>query len=130
MLIDIQADRVPRAFGLSGVTYFPSSEGGRLRAETAQFLSTVGLPSNKFFSPKLDLDDPVRLECRPSLKAMFDADGATCPSEAESWEALSEFQYATAKSASACGDDRALIADRTAHAGASPGDVCGPDESA
>ncbi|WP_326680841.1 SUKH-4 family immunity protein [Streptomyces sp. NBC_01237] len=95
MLIDIQPEQATRTFGLTGITYFPRTRGGHLHAATAQFLSTVGLPSNKFFSPKLDLDDPTRLECRPSLKTMFDADGTPCPAEAENWEILGEFQYAT-----------------------------------
>lgn len=84
-----------RACGLTGVTYFPRPAGGRLHADTARFLSYVGLPSNKFFSPRLDLDDADRLTCRPSLQVAFEEDGATCPPEAEAWEILGEFQYAT-----------------------------------
>lgn len=95
MLIDIQAEQVLHACGLTGVTYFPRTVGGRPHADTARFLSSVGLPTNKFFSPKLDLDDADRLRCRPSLKAAFEEDRATCPPEAETWEILGEFQYAT-----------------------------------
>lgn len=51
MLIDIQAEQVLRACGLTGVTYFPRTAGGHLHADTARFLSSVGLPTNKFFSP-------------------------------------------------------------------------------
>ncbi|WP_030333550.1 SUKH-4 family immunity protein [Streptomyces sp. NRRL B-1381] len=95
MLIDIRAEQVLRACGLTGVTYYPRTAGGRLNADTARFLSSVGLPTNKFFSPKLDLEDAERLQCEPSLKAAFEEDQATCPPEAEAWEILGEFQYAT-----------------------------------
>ncbi|MFC8285975.1 SUKH-4 family immunity protein [Streptomyces cyaneofuscatus] len=95
MLINIQAEQVLHACGLTGVTYFPRTAGGHLHADTARFLSSVGLPTNKFFSPKLDLDDVERLQYGPSLKAAFEEDQATCPPEAERWEILGEFQYAT-----------------------------------
>ncbi|MER8046015.1 SUKH-4 family immunity protein [Streptomyces sp. NPDC094032] len=95
MLIDIRADQVVTAFGPTGVTYFPHAVGGDLHAGTAGFLATVGLPSSKLFSTKLDLDTPDRFSCRPSLQADFDAAGATLPEEAGRWEVLGEFQYAT-----------------------------------
>ncbi|MEV8365330.1 SUKH-4 family immunity protein [Streptomyces niveus] len=95
MLSGIQAEQVRRACGLLDVTYFPRTAGGRLHVATAEFLSAVGLPSTKFFSPKIDLDDAERLRCRPSLKAAFDADQATCPPDAEGWEVLGDFVYAT-----------------------------------
>ncbi|MFJ8768975.1 SUKH-4 family immunity protein [Streptomyces clavifer] len=103
MLNDIQAEQVVQACGLTGVTYFPQAAGGHLHADTASFLANVGLPSNKFFSPKLDLDDTERLTCRPSLQAAFERDGAACPPEAETWEILAEFQYATVALDSATG---------------------------
>jgi hypothetical protein len=95
VLIDLRAEQIVRTFGLTGVTYFPRPADGHLHVETARFLASVGLPSNKWFSPKLDLDDAARLECRPSLKAAFDAEGAVLPPEAEHWEVLGEFLYAT-----------------------------------
>lgn len=95
MLTDIHADQVLSTFGLTGVTYFPHPTSSHMHPGTARFLATVGLPSSKLFSTKLDLDSPGRLECRPSLKAAFDADGATLSEEAELWEVLGEFQYAT-----------------------------------
>ncbi|MEU8763942.1 SUKH-4 family immunity protein [Streptomyces sp. NPDC048659] len=105
MLIDIRADQVPATFGAAGVTYFPRYAGSRLHAPTAGFLATVGLPSGKLFSTKVDLGEyeepaaPDRLSpglsCRPSLQAAFDAEGAALPEEAASWEILGEFQYAT-----------------------------------
>ncbi|MEU2119458.1 SUKH-4 family immunity protein [Streptomyces sp. NPDC016459] len=95
MLTDIQADQVLSTFGLTGVTYFPRPASSRMHPGTARFLATVGLPSSKLFSTKLDLDTPHQLECQPSLKAAFDADGATLPEGTEQWEILGEFQYAT-----------------------------------
>lgn len=95
MLINIQADQVLSTFGLTGVTYLPQPVGGHLHEGTARFLASVGLPSSKLFSTKLDLDDTGRLKCRASLKTVFDADGATLPEEAELWEVLGQFQYAT-----------------------------------
>ncbi|WP_435970200.1 SUKH-4 family immunity protein [Streptomyces sp. Qhu_M48] len=94
MLIDIRADQVLSAFGLTGVTYFPRSTS-RMHPGTARFLATVGLPSSKLFSTKLDLGSPDQLECRPSLQATFDAEGAVLPEGTEEWEVLGEFQYAT-----------------------------------
>ncbi|MEV8423802.1 SUKH-4 family immunity protein [Streptomyces niveus] len=95
MLSGIQAEQVRRACGLLDVTYFPRAAGGRLHVATAEFLSAVGLPSTKFFSPKIDLDDAERLRCRPSLKADFGAGWAKCPPETEGWEVLGYFVYAT-----------------------------------
>ncbi|WP_405795644.1 SUKH-4 family immunity protein [Streptomyces sp. NBC_01506] len=95
MLIDIQAEDVRRVCRLAGVTYFPRVASGHLHPGTAGFLSAVGLPSTKFFSPKVDLDDAERLRCRPSLKAAFDKQQATCPPEANGWEILGDFVYAT-----------------------------------
>ncbi|SCE61510.1 SUKH-4 immunity protein [Streptomyces sp. Termitarium-T10T-6] len=95
MLIDIRANQVLSTFGLTGVTYFPRPTSSRMHPGTASFLATVGLPSNKLFSTKLDLDSPNQLECRPSLQATFDTDGAVLPEGAEQWEVLGEFQYAT-----------------------------------
>ncbi|WP_338490988.1 SUKH-4 family immunity protein [Streptomyces sp. SJL17-4] len=80
--------------GLTGVTYFPHHASSRMHPETARVLATVGLPSSKLFSSKLDLDACDRLACRPTLKAAFDAVGATLPQGAEQWEILGEFQYA------------------------------------
>ncbi|MFE5974372.1 SUKH-4 family immunity protein [Streptomyces sp. NPDC056460] len=95
MLIDIRADQVLSTFGLTGVTYFPRPTSSRMHPGTARFLATVGLPSSKLFSTKLDLDSPGQLECRPSLQVTFDTDGAVLPEGAEQWEVLGEFQYAT-----------------------------------
>ncbi|MFD3536424.1 hypothetical protein [Streptomyces sp. NPDC058664] len=75
MNFTITPQNVTDVHGLNGVTYFPHLVGSRMHPGTARFLVTVGLPSSKLFSTRLDLDTPGRLECRPSLKAAFDADG-------------------------------------------------------
>ncbi|MFI9210469.1 SUKH-4 family immunity protein [Streptomyces sp. NPDC053253] len=95
MLIDLRADQVLSAFGLTGVTYFPRPTSSRMHPGAARFLATVGLPSSKLFSTKLDLDSPDQLGCRPSLQASFDAEGAILPEGTEQWEVLGEFRYAT-----------------------------------
>ncbi|MEU7011434.1 SUKH-4 family immunity protein [Streptomyces sp. NPDC046332] len=94
MLIDVHANQVLSRAGLTGLTYYPQHPGSRMHPDTARFLATVGLPSNKLFSAKLDLHAHRRLECQPSLKAAFDADGATLPKDASHWEIIGEFQYA------------------------------------
>ncbi|MFJ2933104.1 SUKH-4 family immunity protein [Streptomyces sp. NPDC087219] len=82
-------------FGLTGVTYFPQPTDSRMHPGTARFLAIVGLPSSRLFSGKLDLGSADRLPCRPSLKADFEADGASLPEGAEHWEILGEFQFTT-----------------------------------
>lgn len=67
---------------MTGLTYFPQHPGSRMHPDAARFLATVGLPSNKLFSTKFDLHVHRRLECQPSLKAAFDADGGTLPMDA------------------------------------------------
>ncbi|MFB7239347.1 SUKH-4 family immunity protein [Streptomyces sp. NPDC056269] len=88
-------DQVLSAFGLTGVTYFPRATSSRMHPGTASFLATVGLPSSKVFSTKLDLYSPGQFECRLFLQATFDAEGAVLPEGTEKWEVLGEFQYAT-----------------------------------
>ncbi|NUL02560.1 SUKH-4 family immunity protein [Streptomyces lunaelactis] len=97
MLTHIPASTVIETFGLTAVTYFPRTAGGHLHEPTARFLSCVGLPENSFYSPRLDLENQAspRLSNSPTLKAHFEAGGAECPPEAEGWEVLGGFIYAT-----------------------------------
>ncbi|MET9553272.1 SUKH-4 family immunity protein [Streptomyces sp. NPDC006645] len=97
MLIGIEAEEVRRAGGLTGVTYFPLAAGGHLHRPTAGFLASVGLPQGKFFSPRTDLEDgsAQRLRSGSSLKASFERVGSELPPEAETWEELGNFVYAT-----------------------------------
>ncbi|MFF3838199.1 SUKH-4 family immunity protein [Streptomyces sp. NPDC001930] len=96
MLTNINSSDVVDTFGLTAITYFPHVQGAHLGRSTANFLATVGLPGNTFFSPRLDLEDEslTRLAFGASVKASFERDGATCPPEAVSWEELGGFQYA------------------------------------
>ncbi|WP_345598279.1 SUKH-4 family immunity protein, partial [Streptomyces marokkonensis] len=68
-----------------------------MRSEVTHFLSDVGLPETSFFSSRLDLEDESleRIDGRPALKTVFEADGAECPPESERWEILGVFNYAT-----------------------------------
>ncbi|WP_369147253.1 SUKH-4 family immunity protein [Streptomyces sp. R44] len=97
MLTDINSSDVVDTFGLTAITYFPHVRGAHLHGPTADFLAGVGLPENRFFSPRLDLEDESlhRLDFGASLKASFERDGAKCPPEATAWEELGGFQYAT-----------------------------------
>jgi hypothetical protein len=94
LLVNVHPEKPLGAFGLTGVTYFPRSSKGHIHEETAVFLSRVGLPSNDTFSPKLDLDDAARLTCTPGLRVEIEAQGGSCPPEAQGWEVLGVFQYA------------------------------------
>ncbi|MEU9064995.1 SUKH-4 family immunity protein [Streptomyces sp. NPDC048430] len=85
------------AFGLNSVTYLPQAEPRHLHGPTANFLATVGLPESKFFGTRADLDDDSaqRLGFGPSLKIHFERVGSELPPEAETWEHLGDFIYAT-----------------------------------
>ncbi|MFD8012661.1 SUKH-4 family immunity protein [Streptomyces sp. NPDC058955] len=96
LLVDISPAQVVRQFGLGAVTFSPRVPGGRLHAPTAGFLSAVGLPESKFFSPRLDLESERRLgiDHGPRVKAYFARYGAECPPEAEGWEVIGGFLFA------------------------------------
>ncbi|MFF9340264.1 MULTISPECIES: SUKH-4 family immunity protein [unclassified Streptomyces] len=84
-----------RQFGLRAVTYHPRVPGAHLHAATAEFLASVGLPGNKFFSPRLDLETGVlpRLDHGASLTASLAGDGIGCPPGAERWEVVGGFVF-------------------------------------
>ncbi|MFD7232137.1 SUKH-4 family immunity protein [Streptomyces sp. NPDC059881] len=97
MLSHVTPEAAIEAFGLDSITYLPHAAPGHLHAPTADFLATVGLPESKFFGPRLDLEDDgaQRLGFGPSLKAAFERVGSELPPEAETWEKLGDFIYAT-----------------------------------
>ncbi|MET9378854.1 SUKH-4 family immunity protein [Streptomyces sp. NPDC002992] len=97
MLVHITPEAVIKAFGLTSITYFPQAALGHLQGPTAAFLATVGLPESKFFGPRMDLEDDShqRLRSVASLKASFERAGSELPPEAETWEVLGDFIYAT-----------------------------------
>ncbi|MFB7375615.1 SUKH-4 family immunity protein [Streptomyces sp. NPDC056222] len=97
ILTHITPEAVIEAFGLTSVTYFPQAAPGHLHGPTANFLATVGLPENKFFGPRMDPEDDSarRLRFGPSLKASFERAGSELPPEAETWETIGDFIYAT-----------------------------------
>ncbi|WP_051842091.1 SUKH-4 family immunity protein [Streptomyces sp. NRRL F-5193] len=96
MLTTISPSQVIHQFGLGAVTYCPRVPGARLHAPTANFLASVGLPENKFFSPRLDLENGVipRLYYGPSLQACLARDGIECPPGTERWEVIGGFIFA------------------------------------
>ncbi|MFE5662702.1 SUKH-4 family immunity protein [Streptomyces niveus] len=97
MLTRIPVSSVIGTFGLTSITYFPRTAGGHLHGPTAEFLSHVGLPENSFYSPRLDLANrkSSRLDDTPSIAEFFEVVGAICPPEAETWEVIGGFIYAT-----------------------------------
>lgn len=97
MLTRVTPEDLIKAFGLTSITYFPQAVRGHLHGPTADFLASVGLPESKFFGPRMDLEDDSaqRLRFGPSLKASFERAGSELPPEAETWEKLGEFIYAT-----------------------------------
>ncbi|MFE4367759.1 SUKH-4 family immunity protein [Streptomyces sp. NPDC056835] len=97
MLTHVTPEAVIEAFGLTSITYFPQAAPGHLHGPTAEFLATVGLPESKFFGPRMDLegDSAQRLRFGPSLKASFERDGSELRPEAETWEELGDFVFAT-----------------------------------
>ncbi len=95
MLTTIRAEGVLQTFGICNVAYFPLEADAHLHADTARFLSTVGIPSSSFFTAMVDPEDPADFEPVPSLKLSFEEDGAQGPPESEGWEVLGQFVYAT-----------------------------------
>ncbi|MCP9945044.1 SUKH-4 family immunity protein [Streptomyces somaliensis] len=96
MLANISAGKIISTFDRERVTYYPRILGAHLHAPTAHFLSSAGLPENRFFSARPELADETLSQpfYVPSVKASFERDGAECPPEAETWEELGVFQYA------------------------------------
>ncbi|MER7000891.1 SUKH-4 family immunity protein [Streptomyces sp. NPDC000410] len=97
MLTHITPEAVIEGFGLTSITYFPQAAPGHLHGPTADFLATVGLPESQFFGPRMDLEDDSaqRLRFGPSLKSSFERAGSELPPEAQAWEELGGFIYAT-----------------------------------
>lgn len=90
MLINVRAEEILRTFGLTEVTYFPVVSGAHIHEETARFLSDVGVPSNSFFSPRVDPEDPNRFSSTPGLRSVFESEGVESPQGTEGWEVLGE----------------------------------------
>ncbi|MFD7229811.1 SUKH-4 family immunity protein [Streptomyces sp. NPDC059881] len=73
-------------YGLDGVVLYPIQDGGPLDAATAQFLGSVGLPSDRFFTSRAgvtgDERDPYELH------ALFALDNRYCPEESRGWQVI------------------------------------------
>ncbi|WP_433573622.1 SUKH-4 family immunity protein [Streptomyces sp. CA-251247] len=82
---------------VSPLSHFPQVAFGRLHGSTATFLASVGLPESKLFGHRMDLEDDSarRLQFGSSLKASLERAGSELPPEAETWEKLGDFVYAT-----------------------------------
>ncbi|MFD7815788.1 SUKH-4 family immunity protein [Streptomyces sp. NPDC059785] len=89
MSFAVTPDELLRAFGPSGVVYFPrhASSDSRLDARTAQFLSQVGLPDEQYFMSKASVGSQESI----NLAAWFRAKDDTLPEQCRSWLVLAYF---------------------------------------
>ncbi|MFD4320723.1 SUKH-4 family immunity protein [Streptomyces sp. NPDC058548] len=89
MKFTVTPQRLTGAYGLNGVTYFPHSRIAGLDARSADFLSTVGLPTSEVFSSRMDVEDPYGPDVDAiTLGSRFDHYGLQCPLESRSWWSL------------------------------------------
>lgn len=73
-------------YGMDGVVLYPVQDSSPLDTATAQFLGSVGLPHDKFFSSRAGLSGPER---DPYVLAPLFALGARyCPEESRDWHVL------------------------------------------
>ncbi|MFF4427227.1 SUKH-4 family immunity protein [Streptomyces sp. NPDC001549] len=80
-------------FGLDGITYFPH-QGAEAVVDphTANFLSTIGLPSSDVFNTRADLKNPYSPEIDAiTIGSRFDHYDIECPDESRSWWSLGYF---------------------------------------
>nr|WSS73702.1 SUKH-4 family immunity protein [Streptomyces sp. NBC_01175] len=72
-------------YGLDGVVLYPTRESGS-GAATAQFLASIGLPNDKFFTSRAGVSRSGR---DPYLLApLFALGNRYCPEESQSWNLL------------------------------------------
>ncbi|MFF5938824.1 SUKH-4 family immunity protein [Streptomyces sp. NPDC012508] len=73
-------------YGLDGVVLYPIQDDSPLDVATAQFLGSVGLPNDRFFTSRAgvtgDERDPYE------VGALFALDNRYCPEESRSWQVL------------------------------------------
>ncbi|WP_338490986.1 SUKH-4 family immunity protein [Streptomyces sp. SJL17-4] len=86
MNFTVTPQSVTSAYGLDGVIYFPHSGVTGVDARTADFLSTVGLPTSEVFTSRMDVEDPYAPDVDAiTLGSRFDHYGLQCPLESRSW---------------------------------------------
>ncbi|MBL1288478.1 SUKH-4 family immunity protein [Streptomyces sp. NPDC057067] len=73
-------------YALDGVVLYPALSFGSVHAATAQFLASIGLPNDKFFTSRTGVSGSVR---DPYVLApLFALEDRYCPEESQSWHVL------------------------------------------
>jgi hypothetical protein len=82
----VRSEDVIRLFGLDGVNYYPQYADSELDAGTAEFLASVGLPTDRTFASRAEPESgfPTPNELGP----LFDRRGQACPPERRHWPVL------------------------------------------
>ncbi|MFF9870422.1 SUKH-4 family immunity protein [Streptomyces sp. NPDC013953] len=75
-----------RLYGIDGVVLYPFQEHSPLDAPTAQFLGSVGLPNDRFFTSRAGVTGSERDPYE--LSPLFALDDRYCPEEARNWQVL------------------------------------------
>ncbi|MFD3699601.1 SUKH-4 family immunity protein [Streptomyces sp. NPDC058646] len=89
MSFSVTPEDVISVCGLGGVTYFPHQGAAGLEPRTANFLSTVGLPTSDVFTARTDVKDPYDPEIGAiTIGSRFDHYGLQCSDESRSWWSL------------------------------------------
>ncbi|WP_037801043.1 SUKH-4 family immunity protein [Streptomyces sp. LaPpAH-108] len=82
----VSSEEVIRLFGLDGVNYYAQDSGTQLHAPTADFLASVGLPTDQTFVSRSEPENgfPTPRE----LGLLFDRQSRICPPEQRRWAVL------------------------------------------
>ncbi|MER7000571.1 SUKH-4 family immunity protein [Streptomyces sp. NPDC000410] len=73
-------------YGVEGVVLYPTPDQGPLDAATAQFLGSVGLPHDRFFTSQAGVSGRERDPYELGL--LFALDKHYCPEESRTWQVL------------------------------------------
>lgn len=73
-------------YGIDGVVLYPIQDRGPLDAATAQFLGSVGLPHDRFFTSRAGVTGSERDPYE--LGPLFALDDRYCPDESRTWQVL------------------------------------------
>ncbi|MFI0237581.1 SUKH-4 family immunity protein [Streptomyces sp. NPDC016845] len=77
-----------RVHGLDGVVYFPRPPHSLFTPETADFLSSVGLPHNSLFGARADVGIEENEVDPTELGPLFDLDELEYPADRRHWQVL------------------------------------------
>ncbi|WP_329078005.1 SUKH-4 family immunity protein [Streptomyces niveus] len=75
-----------RLYGMDGVVLYPIQDPSPLDTATAQFLGSVGLPNDRFFSSRAGISGSERDPY--VLGSLFALDNRYCPEESRGWHVL------------------------------------------